>query len=182
MARSKNYELMEIIKELNQQGFTDQEISRKLSVRGNMIQYYRRLVMNLPANWVKNDYQSEEDKLKGYIIRGIKCSAKRRGIEFDLHYSDLILPSHCPILGLPLSYKNFNGRSESNSPDFATVDRFDNTKGYIKGNVWIISRLANNMKNEATLDQIELFANTMIALLKNQRALGDITDSESLDL
>ena len=47
------------------------------------------------------------------------------------------------------------GHSKSNSP---SIDRLDNTKGYVKGNVWVISTLANNMKNSAGFKDLHIFA------------------------
>ena len=85
------------------------------------------------------------------IWRRIKDTAKQRGLEFDLTEEDIIIPTHCPLLNIPL---DFNG-SRYNSP---SLDRIDNTKGYVKGNVWVISELANRMKNGATIEQLLTFA------------------------
>ena len=68
---------------------------------------------------------------------------------------------------------------EINHRSSATVDRIDNSKGYIKGNVMVISRLANAMKNEASFEELEIFSKNIITLTdyyKNQGALGSITD------
>lgn len=175
--KPKNYILMEQIQHYHNLGWTDQKIARELKYRGNVIHYYRHFVLKLPANQPKMSYDSLNDKLKGYILRGIKCSAKRRNISFNLKYYDLTLPTHCPVLGIELQYKSFENKSQSNDLNFATVDRIDNKRGYVKDNVWIISRLANNMKNCADLDTLEVFANNILKTIKNQRALGDITDS-----
>jgi hypothetical protein len=50
---------------------------------------------------------------------------------------------------------NVNNRSrrEPNSP---SLDRIDNTKGYVPGNVWVISWRANDLKRNATLEELKL--------------------------
>lgn len=162
MAKPKNEVLMQAIEVLYHQGLSDGKIAEKVDHRVNEIHYYRHFVMKLPAHQTKRVYDNEQDKLKGYIIRGIKSSAKRRGFEFDLKYQDLEIVERCPLLDVPLSYKNFLGKSDSNDLSFATVDRIDSSKGYVKGNVWIISRLANNMKSCATKEQLKTFATNIL--------------------
>lgn len=113
-------------------------------------------------------YNSDYDRIRGYIIRGLKGTAKARGIYFDLTYKDLELPEYCPLLGLKLKYGN---TVNYNSPEHSSVDRIDNSKGYIKGNVMVMSKLANSMKNSASLEQLETFSQNCLKLItqyKNQ--------------
>lgn len=134
-----------------------------------------RAFYNIPLKQPENTYYSEEDRIKGYMIRNSKFSAKRRNIEFNIHYSDFSLPEYCPLLNIKLTY---GAESSGNHFSHASLDRIDNTKGYLKDNVWVISRLANAMKNEATLEQLQTFCTNMLnnlTSLKNQGALGDIT-------
>jgi len=42
-----------------------------------------------------------------------------------------------------------------------SVDRIDPTKGYIKGNVEVISWRANHLKNNATVEELEAIVNYM---------------------
>lgn len=135
-----------------------------------------RSFLDLPPKMPENVYESEYDRIRGYIIRNSKYMAHRRGIYFDLKYTDFELPEFCPILGLKLEYGSGN---DGNSPSHATLDRIDNTKGYIPGNVMVISRLANSMKNSATFEQLESFINNyslLINYFNNQGTLGNITD------
>ena len=39
-------------------------------------------------------------------------------------------------------------------PIEASIDRIDSTKGYEKGNVWVISGRANRIKNDATPEEL----------------------------
>lgn len=124
----------------------------------------------------EHTYESDYDRIRGYMIRNSKFMAKRRNIYFDLKYTDFDLPEYCPFLNIKLTYlKESNG----NSPHHASLDRIDNSKGYIKGNVIVISRLANAMKNESNLEQLEIFCKNGLKLTqyyKNYGTLGNITD------
>jgi len=81
-------------------------------------------------------------------------SAKRRGIPFHLpiYNTTLTIPDTCPVLGIPLYKVRGIMGGGPNSP---TIDRIDNTKGYIEGNVRIISKRANSLKSNGTLEELE---------------------------
>ena len=106
------------------------------------------------------DYQSQYKlawKLKNpekSILKRTRQRAKEKGIEFSIVEEDIIIPDVCPLLGIPLESNAGKGKGATgNSP---SIDRIDPTKGYVKGNVWIISMKANAIKNEATLAELEL--------------------------
>lgn len=86
------------------------------------------------------------------------CEARYRhkkrwpDVPFDLTVDDLEWPSHCPALGIPLIYER-DGKKR-NRPDTATLDRIDSSKGYVKGNVCVLSRRANMIKQNATAAEI----------------------------
>ena len=61
-------------------------------------------------------------------------------------------PKVCPIFDVDLDWGR-NGCND-NSP---SLDRIDSTKGYIPGNVMMMSNLANKMKNNATPKQLKQF-------------------------
>lgn len=83
------------------------------------------------------------------ILGNVRGRAKKTGVEFSITSADIIIPEFCPVLGIPLVYNR--GLAKENS---ASIDRIDNSKGYIPGNVIIVSVLANRIKNSATSDQI----------------------------
>ena len=60
---------------------------------------------------------------------------------------ELVCPEYCPVLGMRLDYDN-SQRDES-----AEIDRVDNRYGYIPGNVAVISRRANRIKNNGSLEE-----------------------------
>lgn len=89
---------------------------------------------------------------ENYMYKQAKSRAKRKGIDFTIEISDIIIPENCPILGIKLIMGTKDDYQSSPS-----LDRVDTTKGYIKGNVQVISSLANTMKNCATKEQLLLF-------------------------
>ena len=93
----------------------------------------------------------QENPLK-VIISYVRTRAKKRGIEFNLEPSDLVMPEVCPVLGIPIV--PFKGKFNPNSASF---DRKDPAKGYIRGNVEIVSWRANMLKRDCT-DAAELRA------------------------
>lgn len=84
------------------------------------------------------------------MLKAAAQRARRKQLEFDLKLTDIEVPSHCPILGLPL-HKNANVAG----PNSPSLDRIDNNKGYVVGNVAVISKKANNIKSDATLEELE---------------------------
>jgi hypothetical protein len=93
-----------------------------------------------------------------------KESSKKYKRDFDIEVSDIFIPEYCPYLGLKLT-TDINDR---NRPDYYSIDRIDSSKGYVKGNVQIISWLANTMKNNATIEQLLVFSENVIKLHRGQ--------------
>jgi hypothetical protein len=89
------------------------------------------------------------------LIWASKKRAKEKGLEFSITEEDIIIPEICPYLQTPFTY---NARRGTDRRTVMTLDRIDTTKGYIKGNVEVISHLANTMKSNATEEELILFA------------------------
>ncbi len=100
----------------------------------------------------RNDRQKdlEQRDVVYSLLRNAKKRAKTRGIAFTIGRSDISLPTHCPILGYLLT-KNRGAISKSSY----SLDRIDNSKGYIPGNIRVISFWANTLKDNLTFEQIE---------------------------
>lgn len=90
------------------------------------------------------------------IYNRLKSSAKKRQIEFDLTLTDinqLSFPLTCPILDIPLKYHKGSVQDDSYS-----IDRIDNTLGYVSGNLQVISYKANRAKNNLTEEELKRLA------------------------
>jgi hypothetical protein len=94
-------------------------------------------------------------------LDNIKTRAKQKNLDFNLDVEYLFnIPSdNCPIFDFKLSWGESKNKATFNSP---SLDRIDPTKGYIKGNVQWVSHLANTMKNNASKEQLVLFANWIL--------------------
>lgn len=102
---------------------------------------------------VKNS--NRKNPLK-YLLRVAKHRAKVRNLEFSITEKDLVLPEYCPLLNIQLQVNDDKLKSNSFS-----LDRIDNDRGYIPGNVWIISMRANFIKNNANLEELELLVKNL---------------------
>jgi hypothetical protein len=85
-----------------------------------------------------------------------KSRAKKFGVPFAITMDDIDWVTHCPIFGVRLNYRKNEGtlkgwkiRSAS-----ATLDRRDNTLGYVPGNVFVISHRANRMKSDFNTEEV----------------------------
>lgn len=88
------------------------------------------------------------------MLYAAKARAKKDNLPFDLILDDIVIPDTCPILGLLLT-KNSN-KCQPNSP---SLDKIEPLKGYVKGNIQVISHKANTMKSNASIEEIEKLLN-----------------------
>ncbi len=88
------------------------------------------------------------------MFHDAKKRAKKFGWEFNLDKEDVVIPLVCPVFGFPLTCTPGKGSNEA-SP---SLDRIDNNKGYIKGNVLVVSLLANRIKSTADAAQLRIVA------------------------
>ena len=101
-----------------------------------------------------------------YLYRSAKSRAKKKDIEFTISVDNIVLPSHCPILGIELIMHS-DGKAGGKDNSYS-LDRIDTSKGYIKGNIQVISFLANSMKRNATKEHLCLFAKWILQNITNE--------------
>jgi hypothetical protein len=85
------------------------------------------------------------------LWKSSKTRAEKKGWDFDIELSDIKIPQICPLLKISLVRHSTRDRHH-NAP---SLDRIDSTKGYTKDNVWVISHRANQIKNDASLEELE---------------------------
>ena len=108
---------------------------------------------------------------------------KIHDLDFEIGYLKEIWDSQqgvCPITGYALVLKTFKESKEKLLPNHASVDRIDNNKGYVKGNIRFISVMANYaLNNKFSEDDLEAFAQMIVAkriMEKRQELLGKLLD------
>lgn len=100
------------------------------------------------AQWYRDQRKYHPEKM---MLKKARERANQKGLPFNLSKEDILIPDTCPVLNIPIMRQE--GKCSDNSP---VLDRIDNNKGYVKGNVMVISHRANRIKSDATAP--ELFA------------------------
>jgi hypothetical protein len=93
---------------------------------------------------------SERMPVQKSLLYAARRRAKLSGIECTITEDDIVVPDRCPILDIPL--ERSKKKQQSSSP---SLDRIDPSRGYVKGNVKVISYKANACKSNMTSQQIE---------------------------
>lgn len=87
-----------------------------------------------------------------YIWNRTRFTAKTRKLKFSLAVEDIVIPTHCPILGIPI------GVLMDDKDNAASVDRIHPARGYVPGNIVVISLRANMLKRDLTPREVCKFA------------------------
>lgn len=96
------------------------------------------------------------NSIKKALLRAAKARAKKKNIPFNITIEDFVLPERCPLLEIPLTVGY--GSSQENS---YSLDKIIPELGYVKGNVWVISNKANMIKNNASLNELQLLVKNL---------------------
>jgi hypothetical protein len=100
--------------------------------------------------------QWEQKSYKKKMYDRAKTRATKKGYTFSIKLEDIPeIPATCPVLLTPMQVPS--------------LDRIDSSKGYVAGNIRVISNRANMLKNNATIEELEL-------VLKDLVAIGNVQD------
>lgn len=95
-----------------------------------------------------------KDPQNQYVWRMLKRArrrAKEKGLPFNLRRSDIHIPERCPVLGIKL-------RPNTQSQNSPSLGRIVPERGYVAGNVLVVSKLANQIKSSANFKQLKRVA------------------------
>jgi len=88
------------------------------------------------------------DQRKKLLI-GARARAQKEKMECSIKKEEIHIPRHCPILGIEIKPNTGKGRQGGlGNPNAPSLDKVIPSKGYISGNICVISALANKLKND----------------------------------
>ena len=136
---------------------------------------WRSKNMKKIKTYIEDKYKDYAEHSANYRIKHperVLCSmakrrAKEKGLEFNIDNTDIDIPILCPILGIPIVKIYTKGKSTGPTSNSPSLDRIDNSKGYVKDNVRVISHKANTMKHNATSSELIMFAEWVLHDYKN---------------
>lgn len=86
-----------------------------------------------------------------YLWRIAKRRAKVEGLDFSITVEDIKIPVLCPILKIPIEIGG-----DVRGPGIPSLDRLDNSKGYVPGNVRVVSYRGNSLRSDMTKEEAKL--------------------------
>lgn len=116
---------------------------------------------NTTIKCMKSRNKGKSTSTRAILISSAKKRANELNLPFNIRYDDILLPEICPILDKKINYNS--NISTNYSP---SLDRIDPKLGYIKGNIQVISKLANSMKSNANREELKAFSKNILTLLE----------------
>ena len=105
----------------------------------------------------RKEYSKNKNASVPGRLQDAKSRSRVKNLEFNitLEYLESIYPDDrlCPLLNIPLDWN-----TTPKHPSTPSIDRIDNSKGYIKGNVQWVSWRANQLMRDATPDELLMLA------------------------
>ena len=80
-----------------------------------------------------------------------KYRARRSNLPFCIEPSDITIPVRCPLFGILLRHNHGHYGRYDDSP---SLDRMIPGKGYVKGNIRVISNKANRLRGDGDIDEL----------------------------
>lgn len=87
-----------------------------------------------------------------FLLRAAKNRARDKGVPFGITEKDIVIPVLCPVLGLTLEPIRAGMHQRAGS---LSIDEVIPGKGYVPGNVAVISWRANSLKRDGLLPEFQ---------------------------
>ena len=122
---------------------------RKAAIDAKTKQYredpqFRREILKRVRAYYREDYRRQ-------MLQMARGRAKKEGLPCDLEsIDDIPKPTHCPVLGIELVMG-----TKRNGPNSPSLDKIIPELGYVKGNIGVVSLRANQIKSDATIEELQ---------------------------
>ena len=102
----------------------------------------------------------------GFYETMCRKRAKTKGLECDvdaafLHELFNAQSGKCAVTGLSMSMNSSRHTAVDKSPYYASVDRVDSSRGYVRGNIQFVCLAINYMRNTFSMGQLTDFISKM---------------------
>jgi hypothetical protein len=139
--------------------------------------YYRSDCKTCSLKAINNNKYGSPEKRKELhrkdprkiMLMNARQRAKQKGLDFNIELSDIVITEMCPLLNIPMYVSDIKI-----GPNSYSLDRIDSTKGYIKGNIMVISHKANTAKGNLSLNELELLVNNLKEVLNKPGELLEL--------
>lgn len=158
--RSKNIERAIAYRKANKERLNN---ARRIRVDQNREKFKKQ------SREIHNRNRIKPEKRMILLMAGAKQRSKKKGIAFDAGFIRLWIKtpaSSCECCGERFVYSNGHSRLAP------TIDRIDNTLGYVAGNVALLCRGCNTLKSDATSDVLRRMANWIDSKLSKSKAMA----------
>jgi len=128
--------------------------SRSCSGKGKFTTGFKSNVSGLNRGYDKKD---EHTPFKYYMKILNNKDRQKKGVSITLEDLKSLWEEQggkCPFTGYDLILRTHNNCGENLTPCHASVDRIDNTQGYVKGNIRFVGVMANYARNKFTDAQL----------------------------
>lgn len=135
-------------------------------------------VIERKAKWhQKNNSKRSISTKIGDMLSRAKNRSEEKNIPFNITKEDIVFVEICPLLNIPLNWEG--GPRDKNTP---SLDRVIPELGYVKGNVRIISNLANMMKSYASAQELLTFSKNISKYMDKEYIVRPVENIESTEL
>jgi len=122
-------------------------------------------------NALKNAEKDPGSFISSQILGDSRKRAKNNNWDYDLDWNYLVSLWYsqkglCAKTGVPMTGKS--GSQKSKNPYRASLDRIDNSKGYVKGNVRFVTHWYNNAKSTWSDEVFDDFVTNIVENLKSK--------------
>lgn len=122
-------------------------------------QYKKNLISDEELDSFKKELNLTKKRLV-FLSQNLRRAASRRKakhIEINLDYLYEIGLSQkwlCNLTDIPLEFERGGSYTRGCNPNSCTIDRIDNTFGYVKGNIQLLTWRINDFKNKFSQEEL----------------------------